>query len=252
MGALAPARASTRITRRLRARGRVGSRRADRLTTGLAVLAVATAGSVLAVEYARRLHRRITGARSQKAGADGATETALLAGRATQDTVRVAIAGYESASRRETALFNLLSGFASSFAIARISTSGIRAGWWPFDNVKVGGRHIHHFVPGILLAFASGAAAILAEDPDRRPVLAIPFGVGAGLTFDEAALLLDLRDVYWTREGLLSVQMSAGITCVLAGTIIALRMLRRGEQRVARRGLIPDEEGEILPVVIPV
>ncbi len=31
------------------------------------------------------------------------------------------------------------------------------------------------------------------------------------MTFDEAALLLDLRDVYWTREGILSVQVSLGV-----------------------------------------
>ena len=63
-------------------------------------------------------------------------------------------------------------------------------------------------------------------------ILAVPMGVGVGLTFDEAALLLDLRDVYWTREGILSVQLSFGIAAILAGTILALRMLRRGEQHV--------------------
>ena len=51
-----------------------------------------------------------------------------------------------------------------------------------------------------------------------------------GLTLDEAALLLDLRDVYWTREGILSVQLSLGATAILGGTILALRMLRRGER----------------------
>ena len=56
-----------------------------------------------------------------------------------------------------------------------------------------------------------------------------------GLTLDEAALLLDLRDVYWTREGVLSVQVSLGATAILAGTILALRMLRRGERRPRRR-----------------
>jgi hypothetical protein len=59
------------------------------------------------------------------------------------------------------------------------------------------------------------------------------------LTFDEAALLLDLRDVYWTREGVLSVQLSLGVAATLGGTILALRMLRRGEERVEAAGLIP-------------
>ena len=55
-------------------------------------------------------------------------------------------------------------------------------------------------------------------------------GAGIGLTFDEAALLLDLRDVYWTREGLLSVQLSLGATAILSIAILTQRMLRRGER----------------------
>ena len=53
-------------------------------------------------------------------------------------------------------------------------------------------------------------------------------------------LLLDLRDVYWTRQGLLSVQVSLGVTATLAATILGLRMLRRGEERSVQEGLIPN------------
>ena len=136
-------------------------------------------------------------------------------------------------------LFNLLSGFVGAFALMRLSTTGIRGGWWPAGNVRLGGRHIHHFVPGILLAFGSGALALLTDNQRLEASLALPFGAGIGLTFDEAALLLDLRDVYWTREGVLSVQLSLGLAAVLGGTILALRMLRRGEERVQAAGLIP-------------
>jgi hypothetical protein len=153
--------------------------------------------------------------------------------------VAVAIEGYESAPRRETALFNLLTGFVLSFALMRLSTYGIRRGWWPFRNVRVGGRHVHHFVPGILVAFGCGAAALVTDSDRLGTALAVPFGAGIGLTFDEAALLLDLRDVYWTREGLLSVQVSFGLAALLGGTIIALRMLRRGELRVEELGELP-------------
>jgi len=54
--------------------------------------------------------------------------------------------------------------------------------------------------------------------------------VEAGRGLAEAALLLDLRDVYWTREGLLSVQLSLGATAILSIAILTQRMLRRGEQ----------------------
>jgi len=63
-----------------------------------------------------------------------------------------------------------------------------------------------------------------------------------GLTMDEAALLLGLEDVYWTRQGLLSVQVSLGVTATLAATILGLRMLRRGEERGVEEGVIPNTE----------
>jgi hypothetical protein len=128
----------------------------------------------------------------------------------------------------------------------RLSTTGIRGGWWPFGNVRVRGRHIHHFVPGILVAFAAGGAGLVTQSERLEELLAFPFGAGIGLTFDEAALLLDLRDVYWTREGILSVQISFGAAAILGATILGLRMLRRGERRGEEAGLIPTETGEFL------
>jgi hypothetical protein len=158
---------------------------------------------------------------------------------AAADTVGVAVRGYTEASRSETVLFNLLGGFLGAFALVRLSTWGIRDERGPFRNVHIGGRHIHHFVPGILLAFASGTAGLLTDDDATEQWLALPMGAGIGLTFDEAALLLDLRDVYWTREGLLSVQLSLGATAILSVAILTLRMLRRGELRQEEEGLIP-------------
>ncbi len=229
--------------------------RTDRVTLGLAAATAATAGAVLAGEFSRRFRRQAVHAGiadEVPRSPERTVETLQVAGRATQDTVRVAIEGYGSFDHREAVLFNMLSGFAGAFALARLSTGGIRSGWWPFGDVRIGGRHIHHFVPGIVLAFASGTAALLSDDRDRQATLAVPFAAGAGLVFDEAALLLDLRDVYWTREGLLSVQLSLGGLVLLSGTILALRMLRRGEQRGEEAGLIPDASGEIIPDQVPV
>ena len=64
------------------------------------------------------------------------------------------------------------------------------------------------------------------------PWLALPFGAGMGLTMDESALLLDLDDVYWTEEGIVSVQIALAITAILGAVAIASRFLRRGEQVV--------------------
>jgi hypothetical protein len=218
---------------------RRGARRADRLTLGLAAVAAGTAGTVIVSEIARLTRRRTRRAAAPAVRHDGPERPLEATGRATQDAVAVLVEGYEATSRTEKVLFNMLTGFVSAFALIRLSTAGIRGGWWPAGNVRLGGRHIHHFVPGILIAFGSGALALLTESSKLEASLAVPFGAGIGLTFDEAALLLDLRDVYWTREGILSVQVSLGLAATLSGTILALRMLRRGEERVEAEGRIP-------------
>jgi len=196
------------------------------------VVSLATAGTVIAGQFSRMFARRASEAHDPEALLESAPAAAV-------DTVGVAVRGYEEAPRSETVLFNLLAGFLGAFAFVRISTWGIRENWGPFRNVSIRGRHIHHFVPGILIAFASGTAGLLTDDDRLEQQLALPMGVGIGLTFDEAALLLDLRDVYWTREGLLSVQLSLGATAILSIAILTLRMLRRGERRQEQEGLIP-------------
>jgi len=223
---MAGRRFSSRISRRARARTRWHWARSERTTVGLAAVAVAGAGVAFAGQFGRMLRQRS----HQAADNDGLIEAAPAAA---IDTVGAAFRGYSAAPRSETILFNLLAGFLSSFATVRLSTWGIRDEWGPFRNVRMGGHHIHHFVPGIVLAFTAGVGALLTEDSELEEWLAVPMGAGMGMTFDEAALLLDLRDVYWTREGLLSVQVSLGITAILSIAILTLRMLRRGERAIS-------------------
>ena len=219
----------------------------DRLTVALAVGAVASAGTVIGGHIVRMARRRVAES-ADESGSGGVLESAEhalgAATKATADSLTVAIEGYTAASRRETILFNLLTGFTGSFALMRLSTWGIRSGWWPAGNVRVGGRHVHHFIPGILIAFLSGGAALISDSDRIEGALAIPFGAGVGMTFDEAALLLELDDVYWNREGLLSVQLSFGLVAVLGATILGLRILNRGVDEAEQAGLIPDETGE--------
>src|SRR3954453_18230339 len=145
---------------------RRGARRADRLTLGLATVAVITGGTVVLSEVVRLARRR---------GQPVAAPEILH--EATQDTVAVLVEGYEATSRTEKVLFNMLGGFVSAFALWQLSTAGIRGGWWPAGNVRVGGRHIHHFVPGILIAFSSGIGAITSRSERVESPLAVPFGV---------------------------------------------------------------------------
>ncbi len=206
---------------------------------GLGVLALGPAVALIGGELLRMARRR-------RESDETETPANLVdtAGQATRDTLTVARRGIRATPHHETVLFNLLQGFLGAFLIARVSTWGIHRGRGPFRNVRISGRHIHHFIPGIIVAFASGIGAITTRNEGLEATLAIPFGIGMGLTMDEAALLLDLEDVYWTRQGLLSVQVSLGVTATLAATILGMRMLRRGEERGVQEGLIPAYLGE--------
>ena len=115
----------------------------------------------------------------------------------------------------------ILVAFLLTFLAVRAITHAIHAGRGPFRDVRVGGAHVHHLVPGIVLLLVTGYLA-LAFDPRRgREPLAALFGVGAALTLDEFALWLHLRDVYWAREGRRSVDavivVAAALGLVLVG-----------------------------------
>jgi hypothetical protein len=115
--------------------------------------------------------------------------------------------------------------FLLTFGFIRTSTHMIRAqvSWWP-GNVSVGGTHVHHLVWGILLLLICGYVAVaIAPDSPWRELVAVFFGIGTGLTLDEFALWLNLKDVYWEKEGRKSIDavvIAAGISGVL---LISLR-----------------------------
>ncbi len=218
-------------SRRSRAANRAQWLRTERVTVGLAVISVGGSVAVIAGQYGRMLRHRVADDPDDPRG--HVVESAAI------DTAQVAVEGYSAAPRHELVLFHLLLGFLGAFSVARLSTWGIREQRGPFRNISVGGRHLHHFVPGILIAFGSGITALLTDSNKLEERLAIPMGAGMGLTFDEAALLLDLQDVYWSRQGMLSVQLSLGLSAILSMTILTLRMLRRGERRLGDAGTIP-------------
>jgi len=115
--------------------------------------------------------------------------------------------------------------FLLTFGFIRTSAHMIRAQvkWWP-GNVKVGGTHIHHLVWGILLLLVCGYIAVaLAPQSPWREVVAVFFGVGTGLTLDEFALWLNLKDVYWEKEGRASIDAVVIAAAVSGLLLISLR-----------------------------
>ncbi len=145
--------------------------------------------------------------------------------------VRVMREGYSVSRTRENSLFNMLASFSVTFGVTRGITWHIRehGGLGPIQNVIVGKRHIHHFVPGGILAMSAGALAIGMKGDKADKYLALPFGIGVALVLDESALLLELEDVYWTEEGVVSVQIVFAARAMLAAVAYLIRMLRTTE-----------------------
>lgn len=200
----------------------------ERRTRVLAAVAVLTTGGVVIGEVAR-VWRRGDAPLPQDAD-----DVVLAAEQAIEQTVEVAMAGYQSGSTRENALLNLLLSFTGTFALVRTSTTVIRrrGRFGPFRDLVVGEDHIHHFVPGIATAFIAGAISIISRNENLDPILAVPFGAGVAMTLDESALLLKLDDVYWTEEGVVSVQITLATLALLSSVALVLRLLRRGEAEV--------------------
>jgi hypothetical protein len=208
-------------------------RRRRRLTPGRgtqALGAAAVTATVVtgAVEWARVWRRG-------SAPLPRETDDLVAAGTtATLETFAVLREGYRASPDRENVVFNLLAAFAVTFGAARGTTFVIRTGRGSglFRDVTLGKRHIHHFVPGFVMAFLAGGVSIATRREGLDRWLAVPFGAGVALVLDEGALLLELDDVYWSEEGVLSLQLSFATIGLLAALALGVRLLRRGEPYV--------------------
>ncbi|MFB4196793.1 hypothetical protein [Streptomyces carpaticus] len=118
-----------------------------------------------------------------------------------------------------------LAAFVITFAVTRCITRLIRAGRGPFHDVTgADGEHVHHVVPGVFLMLIGGFGGIAADARGiTASVVAVLFGIGAGLVLDEFALILHLQDVYWTEQGRQSVEIvvvtAAVVAMLLAGFV---------------------------------
>jgi hypothetical protein len=127
--------------------------------------------------------------------------------------------------------------FTATFAAVRGITYSIRAGKGPFRNISAGGEHLHHYMWGIAMLAGVGAVAVHGDERYRNhPVVATSYGSGLALIVDEFALLLDLKDVYWARQGRLSVDIGIGGIAAAGSYFAALPVMRAmHERRAAER-----------------
>lgn len=131
-------------------------------------------------------------------------------------------------SRRER-LFLASVGFFTTVFVVRSITIAIHHDIGPFHDVSMHGRHIHHLVWGIVLLLTVGYAWLIelgtgamSSSQWSGRLTSMLFGVAAALTLDEFALWLNLRDVYWEREGRESFEALA-----LFGGLLAIGVFGR-------------------------
>lgn len=112
--------------------------------------------------------------------------------------------------------------FGTTFGIVRAITHAMRDGGGSSGGgVSVAGHHLHHYNLGILGLVGVGALAIRGPERQRRhPLTAIVFGSSSALIADEAALLIDLQDVYWAKQGRNSVDLAVGMIAAGAAGVI--------------------------------
>ena len=114
--------------------------------------------------------------------------------------------------------------FFLTFAIVRGMVYCIRHQIPPFHYIEMGGRHIHHLVIGIVLLLGVGYGWLCefgtgADSSSRfaSTIMSILYGIGSALTLDEFALWLNLKDVYFVREGRSSID-----AIILFGALLAI------------------------------
>jgi hypothetical protein len=130
--------------------------------------------------------------------------------------------------------------FIVTFVVTRTIVRMIRAGKGPFkNNVSDSGLHIHHVVPGVLILIVGGffAAGAHASEP-WASIGGVLVGIGAGLVLDEFALILTLDDVYWAKEGRVSVEM------------VALAAASLGIFLVFGSPFSPDDGGDVVSLIV--
>jgi hypothetical protein len=128
---------------------------------------------------------------------------------------------------QQSALISWLA-FTGTFGVVRAITYSIRSGKGPLHDISAGGFHLHHYLWGILTVSGVGGVALRGDDRIRRhPLVATAYGAGLALIVDEFALLLDLRDVYWAKQGRVSVDVAIGIIAGTGTALAGLPIIRR-------------------------
>lgn len=124
-------------------------------------------------------------------------------------------------------------GFFTTALVVRGITIAIHHNVGPFHDVSMHGRHIHHLVWGILglllVAYSWLSQIGTGETGDSAWMsrfTSMLYGCAAALTLDEFALWLNLKDVYWERQGHESYEALAVFGGILAVGVLGQPFFR--------------------------
>ncbi|MGI8880408.1 MAG: hypothetical protein ACR2KJ_07870 [Jatrophihabitans sp.] len=101
--------------------------------------------------------------------------------------------------------------------------------------ISIAGHHVHHYLFGIILLGIVGAISIFTPADRAVEWLGVGYGIGLALIMDEYALLLNLKDVYWTHQGRLSVGLAVGVPAVGSAYITGMAVVHDVARKTRRR-----------------
>jgi len=126
---------------------------------------------------------------------------------------------WKAPSARVAAAFILTAACARLFSLVLP-----RIHWEP-----VPGMHIHHYVYGIFILAITGYLALIFKSDRATVWIALFYGLGVGLTFDEFGMWLNpvfQRGVRWNANGLAIVMVALAVAGLLP---VILRRQRRSK-----------------------
>src|SRR3954453_2010766 len=147
---------------------------------------------------------------------------------------RAALRGFRDAAPAERASFTILSTSAATIATSRLAlyvrerrhrAPALRSLVRRAYHLPGGGLRVHHYLPGMAVSAAAGAAAILTRRDGRELRFSLPFGVGSGLTLDEVAFLVELDNPYWGNQRLALLE---AIIASAGAAVLGARFVKRG------------------------
>ena len=114
----------------------------------------------------------------------------------------------------------VLTSFVVTFVCARTLVLLIMEREIPDLYLHLGGTHVHHLNYGIFLLSVVGAVLLFAPPPAGRRLdaVAILYGVGLALTFDEFGMWLHLGGSYWQRASFDAITVLGGALALAAYT----------------------------------